>query len=104
MLNKTEEEALQNIVKSEVYYNNTMLINDLIKENFKDFSYDNVDNLKENDEIFEWYACSDWLIDKLDQQNEPILRTDYDDYWGRTTTGQGIYLDNVLLKIYDSIK
>ena len=51
-------------------------------------------------EIFEWWSCTDWLIKKLAEQGEPILHTDYGDYWGRCCTGQAILLDNVIETIY----
>jgi len=60
-----------------------------------------VDELEhEYHEVFEWWSCSDWLIKKLEEQGECILKTDYGDYWGRTCTGQAILLDSVIEKIY----
>lgn len=51
-------------------------------------------------EVYEWYIVSDWLLEQLEKNNQPILKTDYQNYWGRTTTGQAISLDYVIEKIY----
>ncbi len=53
-------------------------------------------------EIFEWWLVSDWLADKLSQFEEPVLRTAYGTWWGRTTTGQAIKLDYVMRKIAET--
>ena len=44
-------------------------------------------------EVFEHWLCSNWFIDRLKEQNEPILETDLETWWGRTCSGQAIYLD-----------
>lgn len=54
-------------------------------------------------EIFEWWVCSSWLIEKLRAMGEPVLDTDYGTWWGRTTTGQAISLDYAIEKIYDEL-
>lgn len=58
------------------------------------------DQLKD---IMEWYLCDSWMIKQLEKQGEPVLKTDFGDWWGRTCTGQAILLDSVIEKIYDSI-
>lgn len=50
-------------------------------------------------EIFEWWACSSWMIKKLKEQGEAILETDFGDWWGRQTTGQAILLDGCISRI-----
>tara|TARA_R100000234_G_C4973001_1_gene167165 strand:- start:375 stop:824 length:450 start_codon:yes stop_codon:yes gene_type:complete len=52
------------------------------------------DNGEDQQEVFEHWLCSDWLIERLKEQNEPILETDLETWWGRTCTGQSIYLDH----------
>ena len=51
------------------------------------------DNGEDHQEVFEHWLCSNWLIEKLKQQDEPILETDLGAWWGRTCTGQAINLD-----------
>ena len=54
-------------------------------------------------EIFEWWIVSNWLLEKLRAESEPILESDFERWWGRTTTGQAILLDYVVEKIYDDV-
>lgn len=55
-------------------------------------------------EIYEWWIVSEWLLEKLANKEEPILQTNYQDYWGRTTTGQSISLDSVIHKICEEME
>jgi len=50
-------------------------------------------------EVFEWWAVTDWLARHLDAIGEPVLMNDYGNWWGRTCTGQIIMLDGTLQKI-----
>ena len=52
------------------------------------------DNGEDIQEVFEHWLCSDWFINQMKNQNEPILETDIGTWWGRTCTGQSIYLDH----------
>tara|TARA_Y100001973_G_scaffold12637_1_gene17531 strand:+ start:91 stop:591 length:501 start_codon:yes stop_codon:yes gene_type:complete len=52
------------------------------------------DNGEDMNEIYEWYLVSDWFLARLREINEPIIDNDYGEYWGRTCTGQAIYLDH----------
>ena len=52
------------------------------------------DNGEDMQEVFEHWLCSDWFINQMKNQNEPILETDIGTWWGRTCTGQSIYLDH----------
>ena len=82
----------------------------MLSENI--FEYDEIVNLyieqtpniedeqEEMQEVFEWWACNDWLIEKLKEQGEPILETDYGSWWGRTCSGQAIKLDSVIEAIF----
>ena len=51
------------------------------------------DNGEDQQEVFEHWLCSDWFINQMKNQNKPILETDIGTWWGRTCTGQAIYLD-----------
>jgi hypothetical protein len=122
-----KQEDLRKFVNNEVYCCQTMVVEKLLEECIFDYSdiqnfYKSDKQLKEDgyktkvereearrnggdqNEIFEWWVVSDWLIKKLEAEEEPILKTDYGDWWGRTCTGQAIYLDYVIEKIYDSCK
>jgi hypothetical protein len=55
-------------------------------------------------EIYEHWIVSDWLADRLEERGE---RVDKDfaglTIWGRTTTGQAIFLDAVIQDIYSEM-
>ena len=51
------------------------------------------DNGEDMQEVYEHWLCSDWFISQMKKQDEPILETDFETWWGRTCTGQSIYLD-----------
>jgi hypothetical protein len=48
-------------------------------------------------EVFEWWAVSTWLAEKLEEEGECIINQE--SIWGRQTTGQAILLDYVISKI-----
>ncbi len=54
-------------------------------------------------DIYEWWLVSEWLERKLKDQGEPILDNAYGSWWGRTSSGQAIYMDGVINKIYDEV-
>lgn len=56
-------------------------------------------NGEDHNEIYEWYLVSDWFLDKLKEIDEPYIDNDYGEYWGRTCTGQSIYLDYSIQKL-----
>lgn len=50
-------------------------------------------------EIFEWWAVTDWLGEKLKNNGEAVIETWGKSYWGRQSTGQAIALDYIMSKI-----
>ena len=57
----------------------------------------------EPQEIMEWWLCSDWLLNRLQERGEPVLRSDLGDWYGRTCSGQSMILDTVIQDIYKSL-
>jgi len=53
----------------------------------------------ETQEVFEWWAVSNYLFDKLREMGYVVIDTGSCKVWGRTTTGQAILLDYVITKI-----
>lgn len=53
--------------------------------------------------VYEWWVVSDLLLGFLMAEKEPILRNDYGSWWGRTTTGQSISMDEVIKRIYNKL-
>ena len=88
------------------YYNDIVNLRKTDKE-LKNAGYDddNIQKAKDNNEdekeIFEWWLVDDWMLDKLEEAGEPVLRTDYENWWGRTCSGQAVYLDSIMQKIYE---
>ena len=52
----------------------------------------------ETPEIYEYWAVSGWLADKLRERGEMVARA-YPDIWARCTTGQAISMDGVIRSI-----
>ena len=53
-------------------------------------------------EIFEWWAVSEWLLKRLREHGEPVLDCAEGRWWGRTTTGQAVYLDSVIMDVVNT--
>ena len=51
------------------------------------------------EEIFEWWLVSPYLARELKEQGEVIIDALGCHWWGRTTSGQAIYMDGVIQKI-----
>ena len=54
-------------------------------------------------EILEWWAVTDWLAQKLNAINEPVLSNAYGHWWGRTCSGQALIMDGTLQQIAAAI-
>jgi hypothetical protein len=104
------------LVGNEVYLNQSCLVEELLRKEIFDYldiinCYETKDEAKENgheepeaQEIYEWWAVSEWFAEKLQEQGEPVLRNDYGVWWGRTCTGQSIKLDHVINRIRQSLE
>lgn len=55
-------------------------------------------------EIYEWWVVSDWLAQQLEKHGEAMLINDFGTWWGRTCTGQSVFLDSVIEIIWDEIQ
>lgn len=74
-----------------------------IQDDYEDFA-DYLENyhyrtIREEHDIFEWWLVSGWLAEHLKDKGEPILDNDYGVWWGRTTTGQAIAGDSVMIEL-----
>ena len=78
-------------------YINLYKSDETIKSDFGVSTDEEIQEIRNNgedvQEIFEYWLCSEWFISKMKEQDEPILETDLETWWGRTCTGQSIYLD-----------
>ena len=53
--------------------------------------------------VLEWWLVSSWLGRKLLVDGEPVLDNGYGVWWGRTTSGQAIAMDEPIEKIFDVV-
>ena len=87
----------QQIVDREILYEQGYVINELLRVN--ESLWDTIANTENEDEIYEWWLVTPYMAELLKGNGEVIL-ADYDCYWwGRTTTGQALYMDYVIQKI-----
>ena len=98
---------VQKIIERHILSNQTNLILHLFKEEifyFDDILNNDNNNDDEQLEIYQWYLIDDFLYMHLNKHKEPLLKNKLGIWWGRTTFGQSIFIDDVILKIYNEIK
>ena len=77
--------------------NQNLVVEELMKHD--ESLLDNLQNLDKNSEIMEWWLVTPYMAELLKEKGEVIL-SDYDCYWwGRTTSGQALYMDGVIQEI-----
>ena len=50
-------------------------------------------------DVMEWWLIDSWLAERLKRENQVIIVALGCHWWGRTTSGQAIYMDGVIQKI-----
>jgi len=99
-MNKAQKDARQ-VVSYEVYANQTSLVNDLLKDGR--ISWDKVYSKRsgndEGTEILEWWLISNDLARMLKGEDEVVIEKYGCNWWGRTTTGQAVYMDLVIEEV-----
>lgn len=114
------QEKVRALVSREVFYCVSTLISELAKkaEAFPEYQEDiynlcwqpaTEEEIKEGyedgSEVFEHWIVSDWLADRLEKKGCVIARDFFGmTVWGRTTTGQAIFIDSVICDIYDDVQ
>ena len=91
LMEESDELFLKGEISAATQSRNSDLINEAAQE------FDELEN--EPQEVFEWWAISSYLYDKLRTQGEPVVDAGSCHIWGRTTTGQAILLDGVISRI-----
>ena len=85
------------IIEREVYYCVSSLIDELMSnEKYMDELIEytcRVDDEGNELEVYEYWLVSDWLADKLKARDEIVFEFHGLTIWGRTTTGQAMYMD-----------
>ena len=90
-------------VEAKVTHSQSILVEELLKRGI--LSIEDVINIYDEEEeeyreVFEWWIVDSWLLDALESEGKPVLRSKYGAWWGRTTTGQNRRHDDVLHRIY----
>ena len=77
--------------------NQNLVVEELMKHD--ESLWEELQNLDKNSEIMEWWLVTPYMAELLKEKGEVIL-SDYDCYWwGRTTSGQALYMDGVIQEI-----
>lgn len=81
-----------------VFYGQNEVVEELIRAGKIDeeYMYPFVDT---DGEVFEWWLVSPYLARELKEQSEVIIDALGCHWWGRTTSGQAIYMDGVIQEI-----
>lgn len=99
-------EGIKSLVERTIGACQSSLVEKALENGF--FSFEDIENLYDSEEqaqeIYEWWIVDSGMAQCLKEQNEPVLENEYGIWWGRTTTGQAIYLDYVIQEIYRSLQ
>lgn len=85
----------QRIVENCVLKNQSTVVEEMIQANLISLEY--LDPF--TDEVLEWWLIDSWLAERLQQEGEVVIEEYGCYWWGRSTSGQAIYLDSVIQKI-----
>ena len=85
----------QQIVQNCVLKNQRTLVEEMMQANLISFEY--LDSFV--DDVLEWWLVDSWLAERLKQQGEVVIEEYGCYWWGRSTSGQAIYLDSVIQSI-----
>ena len=96
--NMDRETRAKRIADLHVFYGQNEVVEALIRAGKIDeeYMYPFVDT---DDEVFEWWLVSPYLAQKLKQQGEVIIDALGCHWWGRTTSGQAVYMDAAIQEI-----
>ena len=82
--------------------NQNLVVEELMKHD--ESLWEELQNLDKNSEIMEWWLVTPYMAELLKEKGEVIL-SDYDCYWwGRTTSGQALYMDGVIQEIAEQMR
>lgn len=96
--NMDRESRAKRIADLHVFYGQNEVVEELIRAGKIDeeYMYPFVDT---DDEIFEWWLVSPYLAGELKEQGEVIIDALDCHWWGRTTSGQAVYMDAAIQEI-----
>ncbi len=81
--------------------NQNLVVEELMRHD--ESIWDSFQNFDESSEVLEWWLVTPYMAELLKEKGEVIL-SDYDcSWWGRTTSGQALYMDGVIQEIAEQI-
>ena len=81
--------------------NQNLVVEELMKHD--ESLLGSLQNFDDSSEVLEWWLVTPYMAELLKEKGEVIL-SDYDCYWwGRTTSGQALYMDGVIQEIAEQI-
>jgi hypothetical protein len=88
-------ERIKRITANHVLHCQSSLIDHLLSRGllFEDTVY------VDNEDILEWWLVTPWMTQELEERSQTVIYAFDCCFWGRTTSGQAIYLDNVIKEI-----
>ena len=82
--------------------NQNLVVEELMKHD--ESIFDSLQNFDDSSEVMEWWLVTPYMAELLKEKGEVIL-SDYDCYWwGRTTSGQALYMDGVIQEIAEHMR
>lgn len=91
----------QQITDRLILDNQNLVVEELMKHD--ESLWEELQNFNDSTEVMEWWLVTPYMAELLKEKGEVIL-SDYDCYWwGRTTSGQALYMDGVIQEIAEQI-
>ena len=82
--------------------NQNLVVEELMKHD--ESLLGSLQNFDDSSEVLEWWLVTPYMAELLKEKGEVIL-SDYDCYWwGRTTSGQALYMDGVIQEIAEQMR
>jgi hypothetical protein len=104
----TTQDNCRRLVDENVHHNVSYLVQELSKqEQYMDDLMEVQVNYNSNlideepEEALEHWLVSEWLAHRLREEGEMVIDFMNLTIWGRTTSGQAIYIDSVIEDIYN---
>ena len=65
---------------------------------------DSLQNFNDSSEVLEWWLVTPYMAELLKEKGEVILAAYGCCWWGRTTSGQALYMDGVIQEIAEQMR
>lgn len=97
--------TIEGFVRQEVYVCMTSMIDELLNcsDDFRNAYYDELEKQDASSNWLEVWSVSDYLAEKLEEENEFVFYYSGHNLWFRETSGQAICMDEVIERIYNNI-